>query len=214
MVNRQAAARQAGPGSEARPRGRGRPRSFDRETALEKAILAFWEHGYEGTSVSDLTEVMGIGAPSLYAAFGDKRSLFAEVVTAYGTRYGSFSDRALTEERTARAAVARMLREAAAEYTEPGRPHGCLVVHAATNCTTPEVEDSLRERRNANVAAIESRIKAGVAAGELPADVDTAALARHTGAVIQGMSQQARDGATKEQLEAVAELAMRVWPCP
>jgi AcrR family transcriptional regulator len=220
MVNRQAVARQARPGSEAgpepaaRPRGRGRPRSFNRETALEKAILAFWERGYEGTSVADLTEVMGIGAPSLYAAFGDKRSLFEEVVTAYGTRYGSFGDRALAEERTARAAVARMLREAAAEYTEPGRPHGCLVIHAATNCTTPEVEDSLRERRNANIAAIESRINAAVAAGELPADADAAVLARHAGALIQGMSQQARDGATKEQLEAVAELAMRVWPCP
>ncbi|MEV2194402.1 TetR/AcrR family transcriptional regulator [Streptomyces phaeochromogenes] len=191
---------------------RGRPRSFDRETALEKAILAFWEHGYEATSVSDLTQVMGIGAPSLYAAFGDKRSLFDEVVREYGERYGSFGGRALAEEPTARAAVERMLREAAGEYTEPGRPRGCLVVHAATNCTTPEVEESLRERRNANIAAIESRIRAGVAAGELPAGTDAAALARHTGAMIQGMSQQARDGATKEELEALAELAMRIWP--
>ncbi|QQM40884.1 TetR/AcrR family transcriptional regulator [Streptomyces liliifuscus] len=198
----------AGPAS----KPRGRPRSFDRETALEKAILAFWEHGYEATSVSDLTQVMGIGAPSLYAAFGDKRSLFDEVVREYGARYGSFGDRALAEEPTARAAVERMLREAAAEYTEPGRPHGCLIVHAATNCTTPEVEESLRDRRNANIAAIESRIRSGVAAGELPADIDTAALARHTGAMIQGMSQQARDGATKEELEALAELAMRIWP--
>ncbi|MFF3483448.1 TetR/AcrR family transcriptional regulator [Streptomyces sp. NPDC002701] len=216
MVNRQAADRPAEPASATGPRGRGRgrPRSFDRETALEKAILAFWEHGYEGTSVSDLTEVMGIGAPSLYAAFGDKRSLFEEVVTAYGARYGSFGDRALAEEPTVRAAVERMLREAAAEYTEPGRPPGCLVVHAATNCTTPEVEESLRARRNANIAAIESRIRAGVAAGELPADTDAAALARHTGAMIQGMSQQARDGATKEELEAVAELAARIWPRP
>ncbi|MFG2348453.1 TetR/AcrR family transcriptional regulator [Streptomyces phaeochromogenes] len=191
---------------------RGRPRSFDRETALEKAILAFWEHGYEATSVSDLTQVMGIGAPSLYAAFGDKRSLFDEVVREYGERYGSFGDRAFAEEPTVRAAVERMLREAAAEYTEPGRPHGCLIVHAATNCTTPEVEESLRGRRNANIAAIESRIRSGVAAGELPADVDAAALARHTGAMIQGMSQQARDGATKEELEVLAELAMRIWP--
>lgn len=191
---------------------RGRPRSFDRETALEKAILAFWEHGYEATSVSDLTEVMGIGAPSLYAAFGDKRSLFDEVVREYGERYGSFGDRAFAEEPTVRAGVERMLREAAAEYTEPGRPHGCLIVHAATNCTTSEVEESLRERRNANIAAIESRIRSGVAAGELPADVDAAALARHTGAMIQGMSQQARDGASKEELEALAELAMRIWP--
>jgi TetR/AcrR family transcriptional regulator, copper-responsive repressor len=191
---------------------RGRPRSFDRETALERAILAFWEHGYEATSVSDLTRVMGIGAPSLYAAFGDKRSLFEEVVRAYGARYGSFGDRALAEEPTARAAVERMLREAAAEYTDPGHPHGCLVIHAATNCTTPEVEEALRARRNANIAAFESRINADIAAGKLPADVDAAALARHTGAMIQGMSQQSRDGATKEELEALAELAMAIWP--
>ncbi|MCX5258526.1 TetR/AcrR family transcriptional regulator [Streptomyces canus] len=191
---------------------RGRPRSFDRATALEKAILAFWEHGYEATSVSDLTRVMGIGAPSLYAAFGDKRSLFEEVVQEYGARYGSFGDRALAEEPTVRAAMERMLREAAVEYTAPGRPHGCLVIHAATNCSSPEVEESLRVRRNANIAAFESRVRAGIAAGELSADTDAAALARHVGAVIQGMSQQARDGASREELEAVAEIAMAIWP--
>ncbi|MFF7519588.1 TetR/AcrR family transcriptional regulator [Streptomyces pseudovenezuelae] len=191
---------------------RGRPRSFDRATALEKAILAFWEHGYEATSVSDLTRVMDIGAPSLYAAFGDKRSLFEEVVKEYGVRYGSFSDRALVEEPTARAAMERMLREAAVAYTAPGHPHGCLVVHAATNCSTPEVEEALRGRRNANIAAFESRIRADIAAGELPAGTDAATLARYTGAVIQGMSQQARDGASREELEAVAEIAMAIWP--
>ncbi|WP_406454791.1 TetR/AcrR family transcriptional regulator [Streptomyces sp. NBC_01622] len=193
-------------------KSRGRPRSFDRTTALERAVLAFWEHGYEATSVSDLTRAMGIGAPSLYAAFGDKRALFAEVVEEYGTRYGSFADRALAEESTARAAVARILREAAAEYTAPGRPHGCLVIHAATNCTTPEVEESLRARRNANLAAFERRIAADIAAGELPADLDAAALARHAGAVVQGMSQQARDGASRAELEALAEIAMTIWP--
>lgn len=195
---------------QAKPRGR--PRSFDRATALEKAILAFWEHGYEATSVSDLTRVMGIGAPSLYAAFGDKRALFEEVVVEYGRRYGSFGERALAEESTARAAVERMLREAAREYTAPGRPHGCLVVHAATNCTSAEVEESLRDRRNANISAFESRIKADIAVGKLPADTDAAALARHTGAMIQGMSQQARDGASREELEALAEIAMAIWP--
>ncbi|MGX1367529.1 AcrR family transcriptional regulator [Streptomyces canus] len=191
---------------------RGRPRSFDRATALEKAVLAFWEHGYEATSVSDLTRVMGIGAPSLYAAFGDKRSLFEEVVQEYGARYGSFGDRALAEEPTARSAMERILREAAVEYTAPGRPHGCLVIHAATNCSSPEVEESLRVRRNADIAAYESRIRAGIAAGELSADTDAPALARHVGAVIQGMSQQARDGASREELEAVAEIAMAIWP--
>lgn len=174
--------------------------------------MAFWEHGYEATSVSELTSAMGIGAPSLYAAFGDKQALFAEVVREYGVRYGSFGDRALAEEPTARAAVERMLREAAVEYTLPGRPHGCLVIHAATNCTSPEVEGSLRDRRNANIAAFERRMRDDVDAGELPADTDVAALARHTGAIIQGMSQQARDGASREELEALAEIAMAIWP--
>ncbi|MFI1679677.1 TetR/AcrR family transcriptional regulator [Streptomyces sp. NPDC020607] len=193
---------------------RGRPRSFDRETALEHAIRTFWENGYEGTSVSDLTRVMGIGAPSLYAAFGDKRTLFDEVVVRYGATHGAFGGRAFEEEPTVRDAVSRMLREAAAEFTDPGHPRGCLVVTAATNCTTPEVEGALRERRNANVADIESRIRASVAAGELPDRTDPAGLARYTAAVFQGMSQQARDGATREDLEAVADLAMAAWPRP
>ncbi|MFE9704257.1 TetR/AcrR family transcriptional regulator [Streptomyces sp. NPDC005930] len=193
-------------------RTRGRPRSFDRATALEAALLAFWEHGYEATSVSDLTRVMDIGAPSLYAAFGDKRSLFEEVVQEYGVRYGAFGDRALAEEPTARAGIERMLREAAAEYTAPGRPHGCLVIHAAANCSTAEVEESLRERRNANIAAIERRIAADVERGLLPPGTDAAGLARYTGAMIQGMSQQARDGASRTELEALAEIALAVWP--
>ncbi|MFE9676365.1 TetR/AcrR family transcriptional regulator [Streptomyces sp. NPDC006259] len=208
MVNEDARPRPAR--SELRPRGR--PRSFDRATALEKAVMAFWEHGYEATSVSDLTRIMGIGAPSLYAAFGDKRSLFDEVVTVYGSKYGAFPQHALEEEPTARAAVERLLREAAAEFTDPDHPYGCLVIHAATNCTTPDVEDALRRRRNANLAAIERRIAGDVAARELPPDTDAGALARVVGAVFQGMSQQARDGASREELEAVAEIALSIWP--
>lgn len=194
------------------PRRRGRPRSFDRSTALEKALMAFWAQGYEATSVSDLTREMGIGAPSLYAAFGDKRALFDEVVVEYDKKYGSFGATALAEEPTARAAVERALKEAAVVYTEPGHPRGCLYVHAATNCTSPDVEASLRDRRNADIAGFERRFAAAVAAGELPAGTDTSALARFTGAMIQGMSQQARDGASREELEALVEIALTNWP--
>lgn len=191
---------------------RGRPRSFDRETALEKATMAFWEHGYETTSVADLTRAMGIGAPSLYAAFGDKQALFSEVVVRYAGTHGAFGARALEEEPTARAGIGRLLREAATEYTDPAHPQGCLMISAATNCSTPEVEESLRERRNANIASFASRIRADVAAGELPAGTDPEVLARFSGAVLQGMSQQARDGASREELGAVAAQAMTAWP--
>ncbi|MFF8368697.1 TetR/AcrR family transcriptional regulator [Streptomyces lydicus] len=193
---------------------RGRPRSFDRETALEQAIRSFWEQGYEATSISDLTRAMGIGAPSLYAAFGDKRALFDEVVAEYRRLYGGFISRAVAEEPTARRGVERALREAAVEYTEPGRPRGCLVISAALNISpaSTEVAASLREMRRSNLREIASAVRADVAAGELPAGTDADALADYVGAVIQGMSQQARDGAERTALEAVAELAMRAWP--
>ncbi|MFG2135922.1 TetR/AcrR family transcriptional regulator [Streptomyces sp. NPDC048650] len=193
---------------------RGRPRSFDRDTALEKALRSFWENGYEATSISDLTRTMGISAPSLYAAFGDKRTLFDEVVAEYGRLYGGFLSRAVAEEPTARRGLARALREAAAEYTAPGRPRGCLVISAAQN-TAPasaEVAESLREMRLSTRRDFERVITADIAAGELPADTDATALAHYLGAVVQGMSQQARDGADRVTLEAVADLAMRVWP--
>ncbi|MFJ9938773.1 TetR/AcrR family transcriptional regulator [Streptomyces erythrochromogenes] len=191
---------------------RGRPRSFDRGAALDKAMTAFWERGYEATSISDLTASIGISAPSLYAAFGDKRTLFDEVVAVYGSRYADFAAVALAEEPTARAAVGRVLREAAAIYTDPAHPPGCMVLSAAINTTSDEVAQALRMRRNANLELFERRIRADVATGELPADTDARALARYAGAVLLGMSQQSRDGATREELEAVAERALLAWP--
>ncbi|MET9842017.1 TetR/AcrR family transcriptional regulator [Streptomyces virginiae] len=191
---------------------RGRPRSFDRDAALDKAMTAFWERGYEATSISGLTTSIGISAPSLYAAFGDKRKLFDEVVVVYGSRYGDFAGVALAEEPTARAAVGRILREAAEVYTDPAHPPGCMVISAAINTTSEEVAQALRERRNTNLELFESRIRADIATGELPADTDARALARYAGAVLQGMSQQSRDGATREELEAVAERALLAWP--
>ncbi|MEV0093475.1 TetR/AcrR family transcriptional regulator [Streptomyces sp. NPDC050738] len=191
---------------------RGRPRSFDREAALEQATMAFWEHGYEATSIADLTRAMGIGAPSLYAAFGDKKALFDEVVQGYGQTYGAFTGTAVDEEPTARAAFARVLHEAAAVFTDPGHPPGCMVISAATNCTSPEVEQDLRAMRNTNIGRFEAAIRADVDRGELPLDTDCGTLARYVAAVFQGMSQQARDGAAREELERVATMAMLAWP--
>jgi AcrR family transcriptional regulator len=177
-------------------------------------MTAFWEHGFEATSISELTIAMGIGAPSLYAAFGDKKALFREAVEAYGRTHGAFAMRALAEEPTAREGVARMLREAAAAYTDPEHPRGCLVITAATNCTpeSADIEELLRQQRNANVRELERWIRADIKAGALPPDTNPRTLAVFTGSTLQGMSQQARDGATRSDLAAVAEAAMRTWP--
>src|SRR5919197_3165387 len=106
----------------------GRPRSFNRDEALEGAIAVFWEHGYDATSISLLTSALGIGAPSLYAAFGDKRALFLEALDRYMRTYGAFAARALAEEPNARDAVERLLHQAAGAYTRPEHPRGCLLI--------------------------------------------------------------------------------------
>lgn len=190
---------------------RGRPRSFDRDAALDKAIRLFWRKGYEATSTRDLTEELGIGAPSLYAAFGDKQQLFTEAIQCFGKRYGDFAARAFAES-TARNVAQRLLREAAVEYTRAGQPPGCMVINSGVNTTNTEVAEMLRTLRNNNVAVVEQRIRADIEAGILPADTDARSLARYTGAVMQGMSQSARDGATAAELGRTAELAMRAWP--
>ncbi|MGW2240239.1 TetR/AcrR family transcriptional regulator [Streptomyces sp. NPDC001759] len=195
---------------------RGRPRSFDREAALAQATRLFWEYGYEGTSIADLTRTMGISPPSLYAAFGDKRSLFTEVVERYGETFGAFMGRALEEESDVRTGFARMLREAAVAYTDPMHPAGCLVITAAMNYSaqTADVERDLRQRRVANVRDFEERLTRAEKAGTLPQGAEPRALAVYFAAVVQGMSQQARDGASTAELERVADLAMTAWLAP
>ncbi|WP_217999923.1 TetR/AcrR family transcriptional regulator [Nocardia veterana] len=195
---------------------RGRPRTFDRAEALAVATRLFWERGYHATSLSDLTAAMGIRSASLYKAFGDKEALFREVVDAYAaTPTAQFAHRALDEERSARAAFARILREAALNYTDRDRhPPGCLVITAATNITEQDsaIEAYLRGLRNANLATFRSRLAAAREDGELPGDTDVDALANYFATVIQGLSQRARDGADGATLAQVAELAMSAWP--
>ncbi|MDX6348407.1 MAG: hypothetical protein QOF84_3197 [Streptomyces sp.] len=193
---------------------RGRPRTFDRDVALAQATHLFWTRGYEATSIADLTQAMGINAPSLYAAFGDKRTLFQEVVETYGRTFGAFTGRALDEERETRTAFERLLREAAETYADPLHPAGCLIINATTNISAKDddIAEGLRDLRNSNLHAFAERISKDISIGQLPADTDSMALARFYACVIQGMSQQARDGATAKELLGVATTAMDAWP--
>jgi AcrR family transcriptional regulator len=193
---------------------RGRPRAFDRETALEQALMVFWQHGYDASSIAALTEAMGITASSLYAAFGDKRSLFTAAVHRYLDGPARFTSTALDGAATAREAIERLLRAAAAAYTGPGHPPGCLVISAATNCTphSVDVQAELRGIRAQGRQALERRIAAGIRAGELPAGTDSQALATFYAATMQGMSGIARDGATHAELDHVVTTALAAWP--
>lgn len=182
---------------------------------MDAATLLFWERGYEATSIGELTEAMGIRPGSLYAAFGDKMSLFKEVVAHYGrSPVGAFVGVALDEESSARAAFARILHEAADIYPDPEHPAGCLTISAATNVARPgdEAEAFLRDLRNRNLAAFEARLSNARHDGELPASADPQQLAAFFATIIQGMSQRARDGATADELRATADLALGVWP--
>jgi AcrR family transcriptional regulator len=191
---------------------RGRPPEFDRAAALDQALELFWERGYEATSISDLTTVMGIAAPSLYAAFGSKRDLFDEVLQLYVDKHRGFMAKAIQEEPTLREGMSRLLSEAAVAYTRPGRAQGCLLISAAVNCTSPEVQHALRALRNKSVKQLERVIAAAIESNELPRSADSRTLAVFTGVVMQGMAQQARDGATRHQLQKAATLAVEAWP--
>jgi AcrR family transcriptional regulator len=195
-------------------RARGRPRSFDRDVALERAMQVFWRHGYEATSINALTAALEISPPSLYAAFGDKERLFMEAVNRYLSRPGACAAAALAEEPTARGAIERLLENSAAELTRSGQPAGCMVVMAATNISvgSARVQAALADFRAASQAGLKARIARGIRDGELPPGTDAAALAAFYATVLQGMSIQARDGATRKRLLATAAAAMRAWP--
>ncbi|HEX6977656.1 MAG TPA: TetR/AcrR family transcriptional regulator [Alphaproteobacteria bacterium] len=192
---------------------RGRPRKFDRAAALRRAMEVFWERGYEGTSLSDLTTAMGINPPSLYAAFGCKEALFREAVALYEATEGSATESALRDAPTAREAVAAMLRDNVNAYACPGKPPGCMIVLAAT-LGAPEnkgVCNYLAECRRKVQDALQRRLERGVIEGDVPAGTDTAALAAFYTTVLQGLSIQARDGAPRARLQAIVDCAMAAW---
>ena len=192
---------------------RGRPREFDLDEALDRALEVFWRKGYEGASMPDLTKAMGINRPSLYAAFGNKEELFRKAVARYAEGPAAFVGQALNEP-TARAVTARLLEGATNMLTDPRNPRGCLLVHGALACegATEAVRRELAARRASGESALRRRFERAVSDGDLKADVDCADLARYFVTVVQGMAVQAAGGASRDALRRVADIALRAWP--
>jgi AcrR family transcriptional regulator len=177
-------------------------------------MKTFWQHGYDTTSIAALTDAMGINASSLYAAFGGKRTLFSAALQRYLAGPASFALTAMDGAGSAHHAVRQLLYSAAAAYTQAGYPRGCLVISGATNCTphSVDVQAELRAIRAQGLQALAQRIRAAVSAHEVPADTDPHTLATFYAGTLHAMSGLARDGATRADLEAVADLALTAWP--
>jgi TetR/AcrR family transcriptional regulator, copper-responsive repressor len=191
---------------------RGRPRSFDRDAALAAAMDVFWQKGFEATSISDLTEAMGINPPSLYSAFGDKEQLFLEAIETYSKRRGESCP--YSDEPTARGAVETLLTYMAQDLTESSHPRGCLMMMAAATAanTSAALQKVLAQKRLASRECLRARIKRGIDEGDVPAGTDATALADFYSTILAGMSLQARDGASRRSLMATVAQAMSPFP--
>jgi AcrR family transcriptional regulator len=191
----------------------GRPPAFNREQALEGALDVFWRKGYEGASISDLTEAMGINPPSLYAAFGNKEELFRKALDRYTEKHDAFLKKALARPK-AREAIAALLTGSADTLTDKSNPPGCLLVQgiAGSGEHAKCIRDQLTARRGANERMIRERLKRAKAEGDLPEGADPTALSRYIATVTEGMAVQAAGGATRAELRRTAETAMAAWP--
>jgi AcrR family transcriptional regulator len=193
----------------------GRPREFDVDKALDLALQVFWRKGYEGASMADLTETMGITKPSLYSAFGNKEELFRKALDRYVDGPGGYFQVALAKQ-TMRAVVEHLLYESADAVTDPNHPPGCLAVQGALSCgdAAGSIKQELMARRAKGEQDLRQRFEQAIAEGDLPQGSDAADLAAYLSAILQGMAVQAAGGTTREQLRKIAEMALRTWPPP
>jgi len=192
---------------------RGRPREFDTEQALDRALDVFWRKGYEGASLPELTKAMGINRPSLYAAFGNKESLFRKALERYIEGPASYVEHAL-QQPTARAVVESLFFGEIALLCDKKNPRGCLAVQSALACgdAAAAVREELASRRKSLELRVRKRFQRARTEGDLPKKTDPAALASYTCALVHGMAVQAAGGATRKDLKRVAEVALLNWP--
>jgi AcrR family transcriptional regulator len=191
----------------------GRPRQFDVDGALEKAMHVFWKRGYEGATLPELTGAMGINKPSLYATFGNKEDLFRRVLERYATGPAGFVPKALAHP-DVRSAMEQLLRGAVALLTKPENPGSCLIAQGTLACSeaAEPIRRELATFREAGLRQIVDRLKRGQQDGQLPSDVDCADLGRYLATVVQGLGIQALGGATRPELLRVVGFALRAWP--
>jgi AcrR family transcriptional regulator len=197
----------------AKPAGPGRPRAFDADKALDAALCVFWRKGYDGASLPDLTEAMGINRPSLYAAFGNKESLFRKAIDRYVEGPGSQLAEAMNEP-TARKVIERLLFESIDRMTCPKSPRGCFLVQGALGCgdeAAPLRRETAQLRARAE-ALLRKRFERAVAEDDLPKSTKPADLARYVMTINNGMAIQSASGASRQQLRSVAEMALRALP--
>jgi AcrR family transcriptional regulator len=191
----------------------GRPRAFDADVALERAMHVFWAKGYEGASLSDLTRAMRINRPSLYAAFGNKEQLFRKVLDRYVNGPLAYFGKALAAPK-ARNVIEQIFFGAARMAGDPRLPAGCLMVQGALAVGTAagSVRKEAARRRAGAEVALRRRLQRAKREGDLPKNADPAELARYVMTVLQGMAVQGADGASPDQLRRVAQVALRAWP--
>jgi AcrR family transcriptional regulator len=195
-------------------RSAGRPRNFDRDLALSAALDLFWRHGFDGTSIPQLTQTMGISPPSLYAAFGSKVDLYREAINLYLTKHTGFMSSLFDEKISARKAVELALLAAAKQFCESDHAPGCMISSAELQASpdNQKLAAEITSFRKAAQKTLYTRLEAARKSGELASKTDTASLAAFYAMVSQGMSVQARDGAKEVELKRLAKLAMRAWP--
>jgi AcrR family transcriptional regulator len=189
----------------------GRPRAFDPNAALDRAMHVFWAKGYEGASLSNLTRAMRINRPSLYAAFGNKEQLFGKVLDRYMAGPVAWFGKALAAPK-ARNVVEQIFLGTARMAEDPRTPAGCLLVQGALACGNASAKKEVAARRAAVEVALCRRLQRAKREGDLPKNADPAELAGYVMTVIRGMAVQAAGGASRDQLHRVAQIALRAWP--